>query len=161
MNGVTLQRAYQTQMSGLNQPQEIPLLIWLLENPDSPLRLPGNISLLDHDCLHVLLDLGVSAAEEAFILGFTMGSDLATKWLDIFVFKLFSRYLYPRKYQFTSRDLILFDRGFHYGRSRPVKYLNRINFQDWLNSGLDLSTLRSVLGINLREIKDLYSQYES
>ena len=51
---------------------KIPFVIWLLENPNSLLTLPGKISLRHHDYLHVLLDRGISPQNEAFLIGFTM-----------------------------------------------------------------------------------------
>ena len=57
----------------------IPKVIQLLENPKSPLPFPGQITLENHDCLHVLFDIGFSLADEAFIVGFTMGNDSQTK----------------------------------------------------------------------------------
>lgn len=40
----------------LNTKEEIPWIVRLLENPQSPLALSGKISLFDHDCLHILLN---------------------------------------------------------------------------------------------------------
>lgn len=50
--------------------------MWLLENPDSPLPFAGKIDLYRHDCLHLLLERGLSVEDEAFVVGFTMGNDL-------------------------------------------------------------------------------------
>jgi hypothetical protein len=52
---------------GGDRPDQIPFLVWLLENPDSCFALPGCIDLHGHDCLHVLLQRGFSPYDEAFV----------------------------------------------------------------------------------------------
>lgn len=63
------------QEINLDNQTDIPLIIKLLENPASPIALLGKISLQNHDCLHIILDISVSPSDEAFIIGFTMGND--------------------------------------------------------------------------------------
>ncbi|MEO0459023.1 MAG: hypothetical protein AAF152_20915 [Cyanobacteria bacterium P01_A01_bin.114] len=58
---ITLQDAIASL--NLDEPDQIPLMIRLVENPDSPIALPGNIDLRAHDCLHILLNRGVSLAD--------------------------------------------------------------------------------------------------
>lgn len=101
---------------------EIPLIVWLLENPESIISLPGKISLQDHDYLHSLLDCNRSPTGEAIVIGSCMGSDPNTKKIHILIFKLFARYVYPQAYKLSKKDLTNFDRGFDYG-----KYLYRKN----------------------------------
>jgi hypothetical protein len=59
---------------------DVPWQIWLFENPNSAIALPGAITLFNHECLHVLLDRGFSNNDEAFIIGFTIGNDKQTQW---------------------------------------------------------------------------------
>ena len=59
-----------------DEQSDIPFIVRLLENPESIVPLPGQINLYNHDCLHILLDRGISLLDEAFVVGFTMGSDL-------------------------------------------------------------------------------------
>ena len=68
-------------------------MIRLLENPESIFPLPGKINLYNHDCLHILLALGISLFDEAFVVGFTMGSDLKTNRFHVAVFKFLSNLL--------------------------------------------------------------------
>ena len=53
---------------------EIPLIIRLFENPSSMIAFPGAISLERHDAMHVLLGRGLMIQDEAFVIGYTMGS---------------------------------------------------------------------------------------
>ena len=126
-------------------PAEIPFVVWLIENPDSPFALPGKIHLREHDYFHLLLGRGFSASDEAYVIGFTMGNDLSTKRWHIWLYKFVSRFLYPPKFRFTRADLKAFDRGLAWGRNLPIQNLNQLDFipyQDW-----QLSSLRDGLGL--------------
>jgi hypothetical protein len=117
-------------------PQDIPFLVWLLENPDSPCALPGDISLANHDRLHCILDRGFSAADEAFIVGFSMGNDRATNWIHVLVIKITAFIFYPKKYRFSLTDMQEFDRGFLVGKNLPLRNLNRGMPPEWDNKKL-------------------------
>ena len=129
--------------------QKIPAIVRLLENPDSPIALPGKISLFNHDCLHILLDLDLSLEGEAFVVGFCMGNDPKTRKIHLNIFKFCSRFVYPKDYRFNSKHLIYFDVGFHYGKSLAIKSINKINFAP-LGSNT-ASQIREDLGISLSD----------
>ena len=114
----TLQNAY--QKINLDNQSDIPLIIRLFENPNSPIALPGNISLHNHDCLHILLGLGASPSEEAFLIGFTMGNDDKTRLWHIKFLKFLTRFIYPSKYKFNREDLNYFNIGFEYGKKTSI-----------------------------------------
>ncbi len=144
----------------LDKQEDIPWIVRLLENPNSPVSLPGNISLLNHDCLHILLDRKLSSSDEAFVVGFTMGNDPDTKSWHIKIFKFFSRYLYPNPYKFNSQDFYSFDLGFNYGRSLKPK-LKEIDFARYQN--FTIGFLRGILGIQsdyLLELKVIENEYQ-
>jgi hypothetical protein len=46
----------------------------LFENPDSLVAFPGAVTLERHDCIHILLGRGLLAQDEAFVIGYTMGT---------------------------------------------------------------------------------------
>jgi len=120
------------QLLSVDRQSDIPLMIWLLENPNSPVALPGKVDLYGHDCMHAILNLGSHALPvEAFVLGFTMGNDDQTKWLHQLLFKLISSTLYPNKYRFSWKDFRWFDDGFVYGRSLSYRNLNHIDFKPY------------------------------
>ncbi|MCC5619983.1 hypothetical protein [Nostoc sp. CHAB 5715] len=130
---------------------KIPFVIWLLENPNSLLALPGKISLRHHDYIHILLGRGISPQDEAFVIGFTMGNDLKTNKLHLFIYKLFARFIYPYPYNFSTLNLRTFDLGFMYGRKIKIKQINKINFEIYQDE--TIGYLRNIFGINLDEIK--------
>jgi hypothetical protein len=123
------------QLQG-DPPQAIPFLVWLLENPDSPCALPGNVSLVDHDRLHCILDRGFTAEDEAFIVGFSMGNDRLTHWIHVLILKVAAFIFYPKKYRFSFTDMQEFDRGFLVGRNLRHRNLNRGMPVDWDNRRL-------------------------
>ena len=132
----------------------IPWIVWLLENPDSIFPLPGKINLYNHDCLHILLERDISLFDEAFVVGFTMGSDIRTNRFHLAVFKIVSSLFYPQEYKFNQLHFKLFDLAFDYGRSLKVKNLNQFNFKAYENK--TLSEFRKYLGIDLSEVKQCF-----
>jgi hypothetical protein len=133
----TLDAAYQSLQG--DPPDKIPFVVWLLENPASPLAMPGNIDLAGHDCIHLLLKQGFAAANEAYVVGFTMGNDDRTTWLHLMIFRIVALFLYPPKYRLTTDELAIFDQGVALGRQTKVKNLNQGVLVKWNNA-----TLRSV-----------------
>lgn len=128
LDDLTLAAAYQT-LEGF-QPEEIPWIVWLLENPSSPCALPGSIDLFGHDCIHLLLKQGFTIADEAYVLGFTMGNDLNTSWLHLLLFKIVAYTLYPSTYRMSLTELIAFNKGYDTGRKVRVKNISQLDFTD-------------------------------
>ena len=85
----------------LNQ-EEVPLIIKLVENPNYKTSqiFSGAVDLFTHDCIHVLLSRGLLPKDEAFVIGYTMGSARKmTRWRrNLFMFCC--KYLYPEGYKF-------------------------------------------------------------
>ncbi|MGA7954008.1 MAG: hypothetical protein WCA07_10870 [Gloeobacterales cyanobacterium] len=138
---LTLKEAYEQLRK--DEPSAIPFLIWLLENPDSPLSLPGNISLREHDYVHILLGRGQSGEDEAYVVGFTMGSDTQTNWIHLAIFKFFARYFYPQKYRMGAKELHVFDNGFSTARQMRITALNRFDFK--AHQDQTIASLRQML----------------
>jgi hypothetical protein len=126
LDDLTLAAAYQT-LEGF-QPEEIPWIVWLLENPASPCALPGNIDLFGHDCIHLLLRQGFSVVDEAYILGFMMGNDLNTHWHHLLLFKIVACTLYPSTYRMNLAELLVFNQGYNTGKKVRVKNINQLDF---------------------------------
>jgi hypothetical protein len=129
LDNLTLKEAYET-LEG-DPPSKIPFIVWLLENPDSPISFPGCIDLYGHDCIHLLLKQGFTSEGEAYVVGFTMGNDARTSQFHLMIFKLAAQALYPEKYRLNSSELETFERGFQVGRSVRIKNLNQTSFEQW------------------------------
>jgi hypothetical protein len=112
----------------VDQAASIPWIVRLLENSNSPFALPGEISLFNHDCLHILLGRDRAPESEAYIIGFTMGNDVRCQPIHLWIFKMFALFFYPPKYRLRWSDLKEFDRGVAYGRTLEMKNLNWVEF---------------------------------
>lgn len=149
---LTLHDSYE-QING-DPPSTIPFLIWLLENPDSPLPFPGKIDLFRHDCLHLLLERSFSLYDEAFIIGFTMGNDSHTRWFHVVLLKLISKLFYPQKFRFNSQHLIAFDLGYLYGSKVRTKNINKIDFNSYQHK--TIAEIREELGIDIYALQIMW-----
>lgn len=136
-----------------DMPMDIPWIVRLVENPASPVPLPGKVDLYHHDCLHILLERDFSLYGEAFIVGFSMGNDPTTTPLHIDLVKWFSSRFYPQNYRFTPDQLKAFDLGVAYGRRVPVKNLNQFDFT--VHEDKSLNLLQHHLGIDRQALQTL------
>ena len=148
LDSFPLQKAYES-LEG-DPPSKIPFIIWLLENPDSPVALPGCINLYGHDCIHLLLRQGFTSKNEAYVVGFTMGNDVRTNQFHLMIFKFVARALYPEKYRIDASEIEYFERGFELGRKIHVKNLNRFPFSQW--QAKTLQDIRIEIGLDTNEI---------
>ena len=130
----SLEEAYQAFV--INRPQEIPFWVWLMtlrvvrstmENPDSPISFPGQVSLEHHDLIHILLGVGVSREEEAFVVGWTMGNDPKLRSWHLSLFLWVARWLYPDPYRFRKQDIPVFYQGLAWGKSCPRLDVSQID----------------------------------
>lgn len=138
-----------------NRPDEIDDLVRLLENPASPYALPGAVSLERHDCIHVLLGRGLLGADEAFVVGYTMGaaaSSIDAELLD--TFKLIAKRLYPRHYRMSEPDLFVFDLGYQLGARSPVR-IDRVPLEHAHDERIDV--LRARFGIDVKALAAVYA----
>ncbi|WP_288408110.1 hypothetical protein [uncultured Herbaspirillum sp.] len=131
-----------------------PLIVRVIENPKSPVALKGKCDLLTHDLIHVLLGRGLHVQDEAFVIGYTMGTSKTIGGFEKELFKLFASRLYPKKYRFKKQDLFVYDLGFSAGQA------NKIDLFDINLKGMQeiyLGELRASLGINPSLLKHLYA----
>ena len=90
---------------------EIPLMVQLVENPKY--RIPGLdlfhgcVTLSQHDAIHILPGRGLLNKDEAFTIGFTMGSTRKVTSLEEDLFAKIATTLYP-DYQFNTDDIAIF-----------------------------------------------------
>ena len=92
--------------------EDVPLIIKLVENPKYDIGLfAGNVSLYNHDCIHLLLGRGLRVKDEAFVIGFTMGSTKKMwRWRrNLYMFC--AKYLFPEGYSFGEEERFVFNMG--------------------------------------------------
>ncbi len=140
-------------LPGANQ-SEIHWLVRLMENPQSPLAFPGQISLARHDALHVVLGRGLSNQDEAFVIGFTMGASAETRDWHRRVFEWVVSTIYPAAYRFERIHRKVFRLGLSQGARNRVK---DVHLQPIETMGEDtVQTVRDRLGI---DVHALYAAY--
>ena len=108
----TLGDAYDSLRAvGMRQDQ-VPFVVQLVENPRFDLPgidlFPGATNLETHDYIHVLLGRGLLPMDEAFVLGFTMGSTNRMDRPEEALYTFFAKYLYPKSYRFGEDELAVF-----------------------------------------------------
>lgn len=133
------------QQLSIDSPEDEPWIVWLFEDVNSPIALPGKISLYGHDSLHAILNRRHSPADEAFVGGFTMGNTTQANWIHQLLYKLVSSLLYPKNYRLPWKVFQTFDAGFRYGRSIPLRNLHQTDFSAYQNC--TVSQVRQQLGI--------------
>ena len=94
-----------------SDPDDVPDIVRRYENPESPDRLPGAISLDRHDCLHVILGRGLHVQDEAFIIGVTMGADktMTAELAETFI--RISTTEYPEAWRFLPEHIASYRLG--------------------------------------------------
>jgi hypothetical protein len=129
--------------------QEIPLIVRLLENPKY--KLPGMtlfhgaVDLEAHDRIHILLGRGLLTGDEAFTIGFTMGSTKRVRCSEEWLFGLLARHVYPVPYTFDDAAVCIFNDAVRLGGISGCRALNRVGYDQYLD--LPLREIRRVLGL--------------
>lgn len=138
----------------LNQ-KDVPLIIKLVENPKykSSELFTGAVTLFTHDCIHVVLSRGILPKDEAFVIGYTMGSSKRMKRWRRNLFMLAAKYLYPKEYRFGEEERFVFNMGVMAG-SLCKEDLSRVNFADF--SSMSINRIRQKLGIKKTFLKYCY-----
>jgi len=134
---------------------EIPLVIKLTENPRyfTSKLFTGAVDLFTHDCIHVLLGRGLLVKDEAFVIGYTMGSGKKMSRWRRNLFLSVTKYLYPQGYEFTEEERYIFYSGVMAGSKCPTD-LSKVNFKSLLD--YKVQGVREKLGIDRDLLKCYY-----
>jgi hypothetical protein len=125
--GVTLETVYRSLPGSPSE--SVPFAVRLLENPKSSLALPGAVDLFGHDCIHAVLGRGLLPQDEAFVLGFTMGTDPAHRFHHEHLFRFCARWLYRGAYRFSRTDAEVFAFAVRAGRTSGAVSLASVDFR--------------------------------
>jgi hypothetical protein len=134
----------------------IPWIVRLFENPQGWLRLHGAVNLKNHDMIHILLGRGLLDQDEAFVIGFTMGSTKAVSPPEQWFFKYVVSRLYPEPYRISRKMLAAYDLGLEAGRAFGVRNLHRVLRDDMLDK--PLGDTRRELQIDTRRLREFYGR---
>ncbi|MCJ8312479.1 MAG: hypothetical protein HRU38_09600 [Saccharospirillaceae bacterium] len=145
----TLGQAFKSMQANALAQNSIPLIIQLVENPKYEIPglefFSGSTDLITHDYIHLLLGRGLLPKDEAFVLGFTMGSTNRVSDFEAKIYGLFSKFIYPKEYRFTQQDFEVYKDAVRLGFISDCKALNKIQFEDYLN--YSLPEARTLIGI--------------
>lgn len=156
---ITLAEALQSLSRVGAAPQEVPLMVRLVENP--AFKLPGftlfhgAVNLETHDAIHILLGRGLLPEDEAFTIGYTMGSTKKVAAHEKELFALISKYLYPAEYKFNQRCIQIFKDAVHLAQLSACQALDSIDFNRYLSWTLD--DVRRELGIEIDLLKAYFN----
>jgi hypothetical protein len=134
---ITLRGARES-LSALGAKQEdIPLMVQLVENPRFDIPgfdiFHGAVDIRTHDCIHIILGRGLLPKDEAFVIGFTMGSTNKVTTLEENLYTLVSKYLYPKVYQFDAEAIRIFKDAVKLGFISDCQPLDRIDYEKYLH----------------------------
>lgn len=133
------------------EPIAVPFLVWLIENPRSPISFPGWTDINIHDYMHLLLGQDLSPEGEAFVIGFCMGNNRKTRIWHVKLFKLFAKYFYPKHYRLNDTHLIKYDIGFNYGKRVRYKNINESQFEYFRN--YSIKWVREVFSLDKEDLR--------
>ena len=135
--------------------EDVPLIIKLTENPKyfTSKLFTGAVDLFSHDCIHVLLGRGLLPKDEAFVIGYTMGSGKKMSRWRRNLFLWICKHLYPEGYKFTEQERYIFYSGVMAG-SRCSVDLSKVQFDKLQNMKIDY--IRKLLDIDKELLKCYY-----
>lgn len=129
--GLTLKQVYDT-LPGFS-PDKVPQIVRQFENPESPVALPGAVTLKQHDYIHVILGRGLLDQDEAFVIAFTMASACLGAKSELSenevvqMLEAFSK-LYPEPYRIVEPKLSAFRHGVAAAQALAVVDLSTFDF---------------------------------
>jgi hypothetical protein len=134
---LTLRQA-RASLAALGAKQEdIPLMVQLVENPRYDIPgidiFHGAVDIQTHDAIHILLGRGLLPKDEAFVIGFTMGSTNKVTTLEENLYALVSKYLYPKVYQFDNEAIRIFKDATKLGYISDCQPLDSIEYDKYLD----------------------------
>ncbi|MES2823998.1 MAG: hypothetical protein V4732_10390 [Pseudomonadota bacterium] len=152
-------KATRDELAGMALAQEdVPLIIQLVENPRFDLPgidiFNGATSLDTHDHIHILLGRGLLPADEAFVIGFTMGSTNRVTTTEEKIYSFFAKYLYPKHYRFDDETLEVFRDAVRLGYVSDCTRLDQVDYTALY--GLTIEEARAKIGIETDLLQAYY-----
>jgi len=153
-----MQACEELQSFGLKQ-NDVPYIIQIVENPKFDLPgfdiFHGAVNLQTHDYIHIILGRGLLPKDEAFVIGFTMGSTDRVTATEERLYAFFAKFLYPREYRFTDDDVRIFKDAVRLGFVSDCKPLPQIDYSQYLH--WPLREIRKALGIEEDLLRAYYA----
>jgi hypothetical protein len=144
-------------------PEDIPLMVRLAENPRFNL-FHGAVDLKTHDYIHAVLGRGLLAKDEAFVIGYTMGSTNRLSATEEKLFTVVAERLYPGIFRFSREDVRVFRDAVRLAFISETPALNQVDYDRYMDRTLgeiraelqiDDALLRAYFAIEQRRYPDL------
>lgn len=155
MDTMTMLEARNT-LPGISE-AALPKLLVKYEDPTSAHALVGSVKLDHHDIIHILLRRGLLDQDEAFVLGFTMGtatnidiSGPASRFKEILAKE------YGEPYRIPLLKLPAFDLGIQCARESQCRDIFAIPLTDPQYLNMSVSDLRAYCGISDQLLSHFY-----
>ena len=157
-NSILLKDAQDSlQQVGANS-EEVPLIVRLIENPK--LGLPGldffhgAVELEHHDLIHIILGRGLLAVDEAFTIGFTMGSTQKVTTTEEILYTWIAKNLYPKDYKFNDIEIEVFKNAVRLGSISNCLALDSIQLSNYLE--WPIKSVREKIGLECNLLMAYY-----
>ena len=159
MDDISLSQAEENLSQVSANQQAIPLMVQLVENPK--FKFPGvtlfhgSVDLKTHDYIHIILGRGLLAMDEAFTIGFTMGSSHRVSTTEEQLFTFISKNLYPGIYKFDNEDSDVFKNAIRLAFISNCMPLDTLDYQSMLD--MPLKKIRHTIGLETELLKAYYT----
>ena len=154
----TLREAYDSLMEIGNSQDEVPLIVRLMENPRFHFGgfgfFKGRVTLKQHDYIHIILGRGLTLMDEAFVLGFTMGSTDRVSTHEQSLFGFINKVLYPKPYRFKEDGMKVFKDAVALAYVSDCLPLEEVDFEPLLD--LPLREVRKAVGLEADLLQAYY-----
>jgi len=154
----TLAEAYgEMGRFGMGQ-EDVPWIVQMVENPKWDLPgidvFHGAATLETYDYIHILLGRGMLPRDEAFVIGFTMGSTNRVTSTEERLYTLFARYLYPKAFQFDDEDIHVFKDAVRLGYISDCQPLSEVDYEKYLD--WEIGAIRTEVGLEESLLRSYY-----
>jgi len=142
-------------------PVNTPFVVWLFENPASPISFAGATDLDTHDLIHISLSRGLLPQDEAFVVGYSMGNARQTSAMQWMQMRNIASRFYPKFFNFSKNEICSFDLGFDAGvqvRKRNSKRSNIHRYDFGQVKHWSLRELRWELGCTRKALQPFISR---
>jgi hypothetical protein len=136
-------------------PEAVHPMVRLFENPKSPIAFEGAITLERHDILHCILGRGLIDQDEAFVLGYTMGTSRRMNRVKKWAFKTVLAN-YPEPYRIMGLELKAYDLGVEAGGKCGTHAIYDHPLENYLD--VPIGEARRRLGISKDLLLEFYAR---
>lgn len=145
----------------LTTKSELPLMLRLQRDPDlsflGQLVFQAGLDQHQHDCIHILLGRGLLPMDQAFVLGFTLGSSKKGSMPESKLHAEVGRHFYKKVQLFSESESAVFKEGIKLAYLSFCAPLDNFDFRPWHNQ--PLRDIREAIGLE-QELLQAYFAVE-